>query len=934
MCLLLLGLAALPWAAAEDPGAGGLPRAERLLGEHNCVACHAAPAEVVERLVPKSAPTLAGVGARVTPAWLRAFLGDPHGTKAWSTMPDLLAKLDEADREAVLEPLVHFLAGLGGPIDDGPAAALPDALERGWRTYHTVGCVACHGPAQDDEDAEEADLADVYVPPGTLDPPALPLSGLLARKTTVEALARFLADPLAVRPSGHMPDLALSRAEALDVARHLLREQVAGGELAEAPGLVREAYEEDFADEEPDFDSLEPVRREVVESFHVDGRGREDGFGFRFSGFVRVPEDGEYTFSTTSDDGSQLWIDGVHVVDNGGRHAMQEAGGTIELEAGRHAIVVTMYEADGGEGLAVRWEGPGVERAEIPPAALTHAGLAFRPLDAEPFELDERRAREGRRLFTGLGCNACHHTGIEALDAAPKRGTAAARPLLELDPDAATGCLAGGRRPRVRFERTGDLGEVRALLADRAALAARPAADALRVPAALERLRCLACHRHEERGGVHPQRREFFVADEGAELGDEGRIPPDLTGVGAKLRPAALRAVLADGEGVRPYMSTRMPRFGEDNVGWLAGAFAARTPPDRVAESAALDPEEVRLGKRLAGTEGGLGCIQCHDFAGRPSLGVRAVDLVCMYERLHGGWFEKLLADPRSVNMNGRMAVLWSDGKSPVEDVYAGDPVRQIRAVWSYLSLGAAMPEPAGLRAADAAYELVPDDEPVACGVFLRGVGPRALVVGFPERTHYAFDMQGAALVELWRGRFFDARGTWEGRAGKLESPPSDDVLALPGGPAFARLADPALGWPAEPPAADWLGRRYDARRRPVFAYALGDVRIEETPYPEARFGGTWMVRELVVTAPGPVRDLWFRPFAWPRGGETWHPPAHEDGALRYCGPPTIGLRVTGAADPLAVVGRGVDLLVPVELARTADAPERWEARFRVEVTW
>ena len=65
---------------------------------------------------------------------------------------------------------------------------------------------------------------------------------------------------------------------------------------------------------------------------------------------------------------------------------------------------------------------------------------------------------------------------------------------------------------------------------------------------------------------------QHFGTDEEG-LGNPGRIPPTLDGVGAKLRPEWLRKVLFDGAAVRPYMHTRMPQFGEANLRHLPGLF-------------------------------------------------------------------------------------------------------------------------------------------------------------------------------------------------------------------------------------------------------------------------------------------------------------------------------------------------------------------------
>ena len=43
-------------------------------------------------------------------------------------------------------------------------------------------------------------------------------------------------------------------------------------------------------------------------------------FGFRYSGYIYIETPGLYTFSTTSDDGSNLSIDGNEIVDNDGLH--------------------------------------------------------------------------------------------------------------------------------------------------------------------------------------------------------------------------------------------------------------------------------------------------------------------------------------------------------------------------------------------------------------------------------------------------------------------------------------------------------------------------------------------------------------------------------------------------------------------------------------
>jgi hypothetical protein len=144
----------------------------------------------------------------------------------------------------------------------------------------------------------------------------------------------------------------------------------------------------------------------------------------------------------------------------------------------------------------------------------------------------------------------------------------------------------------------------------------------------------------------------------------------------------------------------------------------------------------------------------------------------------------------------------------------------------------------------------------------MAGVSPRTLAVGFPNHTHYAFDVQNSRLAKVWRGRFFNARGTWHARAGELQSPPSADVFDMPPGPPFAILAEEDAPWPAGDSAAAGyrvLGRRLDAERRPLFRYAVGPVEIEELIVPELRAAGSWIVRRFQLRSTERIETLWFR---------------------------------------------------------------------------
>jgi hypothetical protein len=131
-------------------------------------------------------------------------------------------------------------------------------------------------------------------------------------------------------------------------------------------GLHYEYYEIAGIAALPDFDALTPASTGTISTADLSVREHDDHFALRFSGYLSIEVGGDYTFYTSSDDGSQLFIDGSLVVDNDGLHEVEEQSGVISLSSGYHLIVVTMFEADGGEILETSWAGPDTVGSKIP----------------------------------------------------------------------------------------------------------------------------------------------------------------------------------------------------------------------------------------------------------------------------------------------------------------------------------------------------------------------------------------------------------------------------------------------------------------------------------------------------------------------------------------------------------------------------------------
>lgn len=829
--------------ASWDPG-------EIAFAEMNCVACHKAGAAVEARLASRPAPFLGPRGSQISPAWVRDFLVNPQEEKPGSLMPDVLHGLKPAEKAEAADALTHYLFFLQPAKSEPEVRFDPASVNAGRELYHRLGCVACHAPKELPAEPgfsgfNKTDLENL----AALSEPL----GDLEKKYSVEALAAFLRDPLKSRPGGRMPSQRLTEAEAKAISMYLLRSQPQAASTSRMAGLNVEFYS-GLGRGVPDFGALKASSNGYSATFTIDPASLGNSSGARFRGVLKVAREGDYSFSTETRDNAQLFIDSNMVVDKSGGGRTANATGTMHLSAGEHSIVLTYWHRSGKSPLKVLWSGPGVRRQEIPGAALMMAENAqvMHRTDEKPFVADATRAARGKELFVQYNCAACHDVGVAGRAAAPfEKLSGSKKGCLAAKPGAAVPAFALSEKQQQ---------DLRAWLSHKKNLN-QPLSPADQVHRTMTALNCYACHSRDGEGGPAGLRRAFFRVNGNAELGEEGALPPHLNGVGAKLKPQWLAEVLFNGASVRPYMATRMPQFGAENVRQLAAVFEQADAAEKTAVEPVADPNFVD-GLRLVGKDG-LSCISCHVFAGHPSLGVPAMDLTTAPMRLNGDWFRRYLLDPAKLRPGTRMPSFWPGGVSANRTILGGDTEKQIGAIWSYLSSGkAAANLPPGLI--PARMELVPTTEPLVYRNFIEGAGTRAIGVGYPEKVDLAFDANDMNVPLLWQGGFIDASRHRTGRGEGFEPPMGYDVLKFTPGAPFAMLADTNTAWPrAAGKAADFQfrGYSYDEQRHPQFRYRFGDIDIEDLFLPEKNPGHAdyGFRRRLVLQNAKPVANVWFR---------------------------------------------------------------------------
>lgn len=118
----------------------------------------------------------------------------------------------------------------------------------------------------------------------------------------------------------------------------------------------------------PEVATLRPVARGRTKLPLANTNSKVPDGALCFSGYIRVPADGEYTFSLKASGGALLRMHEAVVVDEDyGYKNGEERSGKILLKAGLHAFrLYYKYSSGMGRSLSFSWEGPGIKKAVVP----------------------------------------------------------------------------------------------------------------------------------------------------------------------------------------------------------------------------------------------------------------------------------------------------------------------------------------------------------------------------------------------------------------------------------------------------------------------------------------------------------------------------------------------------------------------------------------
>jgi tetratricopeptide (TPR) repeat protein len=141
---------------------------------------------------------------------------------------------------------------------------------------------------------------------------------------------------------------------------------------------LRYSYYEGRWDYLPDFDTVKLVETGIINKITLEKKKQKNEFGFVFSGYINIMQQGEYTFYLSSDDGSQLSINDNVIIDNDGIHSNKsERSYQIILDKGLHKLYIRYFDKQYSNALNIHYKGTNIKKQELSEKILFYSVKSF-----------------------------------------------------------------------------------------------------------------------------------------------------------------------------------------------------------------------------------------------------------------------------------------------------------------------------------------------------------------------------------------------------------------------------------------------------------------------------------------------------------------------------------------------------------------------------
>ena len=137
------------------------------------------------------------------------------------------------------------------------------------------------------------------------------------------------------------------------------------------PGL-NYSYFEDHVMYVDELNKINPKKVGITPNFSIEDLENDGLFAFTYSGYIRIPKEGVYTFFLSTNDGGVLYMDGKRFIDADGPRTATPSSRTVSLKAGTYGIGEKYFQMGGGFSNVVSWKGPGITKEVIPASVLFH----------------------------------------------------------------------------------------------------------------------------------------------------------------------------------------------------------------------------------------------------------------------------------------------------------------------------------------------------------------------------------------------------------------------------------------------------------------------------------------------------------------------------------------------------------------------------------